>query len=108
MAKWCGKIGYGFTEENPETLLYETRIVERQYYGDVFRNSRRFNNNTTINGELNISNQLSIVSDPFANANFHSIRYAEFMGTLWTVMDIEVQFPRLLLTLGGVYNGEQA
>ena len=52
-----------------------------------------------------ISNDISILSVPYAVNNFHSMRYIEFMGAKWKVSDVEVQYPRLLLTLGGLYNG---
>lgn len=106
--KWFGKIGYGITEEDEETYVWTSKIIEKEYFGEIIRNSRSYTNSNSVNGEINISQQLSIVSDPFSSENFHLIRYAEFMGTKWIVTNVEVQFPRLLLTLGGVYNGEQA
>lgn len=104
MAKWFGKIGYGETVETKPGVWTE-QITERQYYGDLIRNSRRLQTVADkVNDDVNISNQLSIVSDPYANENFHAMRYAEFMGSKWKITDVEVQYPRLILTLGGVYN----
>lgn len=104
MAKWFGKIGYGETVETKPGVWTE-QITEREYYGDLIRNSRRLQSVADkVNDDINISNQLSIVSDPYANENFHSMRYAEFMGSKWKITDVEVQYPRLTLTLGGVYN----
>ena len=105
MAKWFGKIGYATTAETAPGV-WEESITVREYYGDIIRNSRRLQSGDKVNDDLNISNQLSIVSDPYANENFHTMRYAEFMGAKWKVTDVEVQYPRLLLTLGGVYNAE--
>lgn len=105
--RWYGKIGYAETVET-EPGVWIDRITEQNYTGDIIRNNRRWNNNNSINGEVNVSNQISILSDPYIIANFQNIRYAEFMGSLWCVTDVEVQYPRLVLTLGGVYNGEQA
>ena len=104
MAKWFGKIGYAETVETAPGVWKE-QITVRDYYGDLTRNTRRLQSADKVNDDLNISNELSIVSDPYAIKNFHSMRYAEFMGAKWKVSDIEVQYPRLLLTLGGVYNG---
>ena len=105
--RWYGKIGYAESvEKDPGVWVDE--ITERNYVGDVMRNNRRWNNNNSVNGEVTISNQISILSDPYIIGNFQNIRYAEFMGSLWCVTDVEVQYPRLVLTLGGVYNGEQA
>ena len=104
MAKFYGKIGFATLNESVPGVWEET-IVEKPYYGDLLRNSRRLQGSENLNDDVNISNQISIVSDPYANQNFHSIRYVEFMGAKWKVSDVEVQYPRLILTLGGVYNG---
>ena len=104
MAKFCGIIGYEQTVET-EPGIYEESIVENTYYGDVIRNSRRLQDNSKINSDINISNQFSIIADPFANNNFHSMRYIEYMGTKWKITDIEVQYPRLIISVGGIYNG---
>ena len=83
-------------------------ITEREYFGDVIRNKNSWstNSDSTLD-DLNISNQISIVADPFAYKNFHSMRYIEFMGAKWKITSVEVQRPRLILTVGGLYNGEQ-
>lgn len=103
MAKWSGKIGFEQTKETVPGVWVE-EFTERQYYGDLVRNSRRLQTTDQVNDDVTISNQLSIVADPYAYQNFHSMRYAMFMGTKWKITDIEVQYPRLLLTLGGIYN----
>lgn len=104
MAKWFGSIGYSETVETGPGVWGE-RISERPYYGDMLRNVRRRDKADQLNDELNISNELSIVSDPYAMENFHAVRYATYMGARWKVSSVEVQYPRLILTLGGVYNG---
>ena len=104
MAKWFGIVGYGITVETKPGVWTE-KTVERDYYGDLIRNSRRLQSSSEkVNDDLTISNQLSIVSDPYAYENFHSMRYGKFMGAKWKITDVEVQYPRLILTLGGVYN----
>lgn len=103
MAKWYGEIGFAETVETKPGVWVE-KITSRNYYGDTIRNSRRLQSANQLNDNINISNQISIVADPYANNNFHSMRYAEFMGTKWKISDVEVQYPRLILTLGGVYN----
>lgn len=103
MAKWYGVIGYAETVET-EPGIWDEQIIERPYYGDLVRSTRRIQNTSTINNDINVANEISVVADPFANQNFHSICYVEFMGAKWTVSNVEVQFPRLILTIGGVYN----
>ena len=106
MAKFYGKIGYAITEEIKPGVWTE-RIIEPMYYGDLIRNTRKLQTAEQLNDNINIANEISIVADPFANENFHSIRYVEFMGAKWKVISVEVQYPRLILTVGGVYNGKQ-
>lgn len=104
MAKWFGKIGYADTVETAPGVWQE-QVVSREYYGDLTRNTRRLQSTDKVNDDINIANELRIVADPYAMNNFHSMRYAEFMGAKWKISNVEVQYPRLILTLGGVYNG---
>lgn len=103
MAKFYGTIGYGATGETAPGI-WNVGIVERNYYGDVLQFSRKWENSGNLNDNLNINNKISIVADPFAYENFQEIRYILWMGTKWKVINIEVQYPRLILTIGGVYN----
>lgn len=103
MAKWFGKIGYAETVETVPGVWKE-QITEREYYGDLIRNNRRLQSASQVNDNIEISNEISIVADPYANENFHSMRYVEFMGTKWKITSVDVQYPRLTLSLGGVYN----
>ena len=104
MAKFFGAIGF---ESQVETKpgVWKPQITKRDYFGDLIRNSKRIQGSDKVNDDINITNQISIVADPYANENFHAIKYVEFMGAKWKVTDVEVQYPRLNLTLGGVYNG---
>lgn len=103
MAKVYVKVGYADTVETAPGVL-EEQITERDYYGELLRNSRRLQTASQVNDDINISNEISILSDPYAIQNFHSMRYAEFMGAKWKIPTVEVQYPRLILSLGGVYN----
>lgn len=103
MAKWFGKIGFAETKET-KPGVWEEIITVREYYGDVTRNNRRFQSSENLNDNIVVSNDISIVADPYAIQNFHSIRYIEFMGTKWKIDNVEVSYPRLILTLGEIYN----
>ena len=103
MAKWFGKIGFIETKEtNPG--VWEEVITVREYYGDVTRNTRRFQSSENLNDNIVVSNDISIVADPYAIQNFHSIRYIEFMGAKRKINNVEVSYPRLILTLGEICN----
>ena len=106
MAKFCGVIGFAVTEET-RPGIWSNVITERKYYGDVLSNTRRLQTIDQLNDDINVSNRISIVADAFANENFHSMRFVEYMGTVWKVSNVEVQRPRLILTLGGIYNGKR-
>lgn len=108
MAKWYGKVGYVTTVES-EPGVYDPEVTERPYFGDLLKNVSKWMVNTdSINDNLNVANQISIVADPYAYQHFSSIRYVEFMDTMWTVTSAEPQYPRIILTVGGVWNGPQA
>lgn len=107
MAKYYGKIGYATTKENAPGVWVE-EIVERNHYGEIYRNTRRLESSGNVNDNVNIANEISIIADPFVNGNFHAMRYAEFMGVKWKITSVDAsQRPRLILTLGGEYNGQQ-
>lgn len=104
MPKFCGNIGYAISKETTPGVWIED-IVERQYFGDVYLNTRKLKSGNQVNDSIDISNEISILSDPFANENFHSMRYVTYMGAKWKVSSVEVRYPRLILTVGGLYNG---
>lgn len=104
MPKYFGKVGFA---ESVETApgIWEDRIVERSFYGDVVRDLRRLQNRTKLNDDITITNSFSIVADKYAYANFHKIRYLEYMGTKWKVESVDASTPpRLTLDVGAVYN----
>lgn len=103
--KFCGNIGFAETVET-RTGVWEEQISEHRYFGDITRNLRRLQDSAKVNSDVNVSNEISIVADPFANENFHAMRYVVFMGAKWKIESVEVQYPRLILSIGGLYNGE--
>lgn len=107
MARYFGRIGYAETTETVPGVWKEV-ITERQYYGDVIRNARRWENGDSLNDNLIVSNSISILADDYAFEHFAYIRYVEWMGALWKPTHVEVQRPRIILQVGGVYNGDTA
>lgn len=106
MARFYGKVGFGQAVDRGNGV-HSYDVEYRMYFGDVVRNNRSTENDQKVNSDFRVSNSISIVSDPYANEHFFAIRYVEWAGTLWEVTDVEVQSPRLLLRLGGVYNGTE-
>ena len=107
MAKFHGKLGYGITGETKPGVWVD-QIIEKDVVGDFIKNTRQLENSGGVNDNININNSISIVADPYVTENCHLIKYVKFMGTAWKVRTAEVQYPRIILTLGGEYNGEQA
>ena len=105
MAKYYGVIGFAELVENTPGVWTE-EITERYYYGDDIRDTRKLTvSSAGINDNINVANKLSILADPYANEKIFDMRYAEFRGAKWKITDVEVQYPRLVLMLGGLYNG---
>lgn len=101
--KYYGTVGYAETTETAPGVWEET-IVERSYCGDIIQLNRRLETKDTVNDGINITNKISIVSDPYAIQNFMSIRYVTWLGNKWKVSDVKVQPPRLIFSIGGLYN----
>ena len=108
MARFYGVVGFSADEVETKPGVWEEVIVERSYFGDVTRNTRKLSETEYLNDKVSVGNNISIVSDPYALQNFHAIRYVEWMGALWKVSSVEVQYPRLVLSIGEVYHGATA
>ena len=105
MARFAGKVGFGVSVES-RAGVFEDSIVERLYFGDVVRAARQSDTAADkLNDDLTVNNSIEIVADEYASDNIFAIRYVEWAGTRWKVPDVEVRHPRLLLRLGGVYDG---
>jgi hypothetical protein len=106
MARFFGTVGYGDTVENPESSgVWIDDITEVEYYGDVIRDTRNLASGENLNSDIVVANSISIVADEYAIKHFFKIKYVRWAGTLWTVTNVEVRSPRLILSLGSVYNG---
>lgn len=107
MAKFHGKIGYAQSTETAPGVWTDV-ITEREYFGDALRESRQWQNSGQLNDNLVVGNRISIVADDYATTNFAAMRYVIWLGVYWKVSSVEVNRPRLILSLGGVYNGNKA
>lgn len=105
MAKFHGKIGFASQVESAPGVWID-QVVEHEYSGDILRFTRNTQNSQNVNDDISISNQFSIVADAYARENLYAMRYIEFMGAKWKVSSIEVEYPRLTISVGGVWNGE--
>jgi hypothetical protein len=106
MGKFYGPIGYAESKETSPGVWVDS-ITERHYRGDIIRSSRSWSSGESVNDNLKISNDISIIADPFAYQNIHNMKYITWMGADWKISKIDIQRPRLLLTIGEVYNGSK-
>lgn len=105
MAKWFGEIGFDIQTETVPGV-WKPVITPRNYYGDVLEWSRRIQGaSEQVNDNITIADKISIVADPFARENFYTMKYVEYMGSKWKVTHVSVQYPRLILSVGDLYNG---
>lgn len=103
MARYSGKIGFSeHIEVKPG--IWEDQITERTYKGDITRNINRIQTSNNINDNVVLNNNITILSDPYANQNFDYMKYITYMGIKWKITDVEIQYPRMILTTGGRYN----
>lgn len=103
MAKYYGKIGYATTVVG-KPGVHKHQFTERTVYGDTIKNSRKLDNSEYLLDNVSISMKISFIADPYAVQNFHNIKYATYNRSNWEVVLVEPEFPRLVLTLGGVFN----
>ena len=106
MAKFNGFIGYAKTIET-EPGIWEETIIEKQYYGDLVRNTSRYMVSDTVNENITINNNISIIADQYACENYQHMRYITFMNSKWKITNVDVAYPRITLTIGGLYNENQ-
>jgi len=104
MNRFHGKVGYGESVQTAPGVWTDV-ITAISYFGNVTRNTRQLREGSLVNDDITVGNNISIIADAYAIENFMNIRYIEWQGSLWTVTAVEVQAPRLILTLGGIYNG---
>ena len=104
MSKFFGELGFA-TQVETSPGIWEDKIIEKQYYGDITRESRRFSASEQVLDNINLSNQVSIIADGYVTDNIQNLRYVRWLGGLWKISYVELKFPRLVLEMTGVYNG---
>ena len=105
MAKFCGKIGYAYQEET-DTSVWTESYVEKPVYGEIMRYSTKSEKGYDINENLVVFNKVRVVADPYARENLHHMKYIKMSpeGVAWSIKSVDVEFPGLVLNLGGEYN----
>lgn len=102
--KYYGEVGFWVEDHEVKPGVFKPYIIERLYSGEVNWNNRHFQTTENQNDDVRLNNQISILSDLYSHQNFASIKYVMWNGVKWRVTNVEVNYPRLVLTIGGVYN----
>lgn len=108
MARFHDKVGFLICDDNQETGIAENRAVERPYYGKVLEHTRRWESTDHVNDDLTVANQIAITANDYAFEHMSAIAYVRWMRGWWKVTSVRVKGPELILTLGGVWNGQTA
>ena len=107
MAKFCDYIGFTITgESTTQPGVWANTIEKRKVYGDIIKNTRRYENPGQVNDNINLDMQISIIADSYVMKNLGNIKFVKYMDTYWSVKSVTREYPRLILNIGGVYNGE--
>lgn len=108
MSKYYGKVGFMDAEKTDENSdVFVEKIIEHPYYGDILEYGSRWQSGQYLIENRLLTIKISIVADPYAYEHFSTIKYVEYGGKKWEVTGIDIQRPRLILTIGDLYN-EQA
>lgn len=107
MNKFYGRIGFAEMKET-SPRVYEEVFQEKKYFGDVLSNQRRWTQTENLNDNVGVQMRISIVANSFAYANWKAMRYVEYLGVLWKINSAEIAYPRIILNIGEVYNGQTA
>lgn len=105
MTRFCGKIGFSVTVETEPGVWADDQTVPRQYYGDITRIGRRWEKGEGLNDDLIVNNYISVIADEFMTQNLESMKWVEISGSKWKIASVELEYPRVKITLGGVWNG---
>lgn len=108
MNKFVGKVGFWSEDKEVKPGIWKPGIIEKDYYGDIIQNNRRWQNSGNQNDAFVVNNRISILSDLYAQQNYASIKYVVWNDIKLKVTSVEMAYPRLILEIGGEYVVENA
>lgn len=101
--KFYGPLGFAEPVEGPVGVFID-EITEYNYYGDVIRIVNHTQGAEKVNDDIKMNNQISVLVDPYALENFANLRYITFNNSKWEVSAVELAYPRLIISFGGLYH----
>lgn len=107
--RWHGRIGFVITvQDEIKPSKWVGKAIEKQYYGEILKNNFRWESGSSVNDDINISNRISVIADNYITSNLQCMKYIEISGAFWKINSIDIQAPRLILEIGGIWNGKRA
>ena len=106
MAKFVGLIGYALPVESSPGI-WSNEITEKPYRGDILTDQRSIQQVDQLNDNININNSISVIANAFAYANIGVMKYAVWNNVAWNIQSATINRPRIVIQIGGVYNGER-
>lgn len=105
MAKFAGLVTY-VTQVESRPGIWTDESISRLMRGDMLRKGSVGQNDDKVNSDISLNHRVSLVGDEYALNNYYDIKHIQLNGREWEVTSVEVQHPRLILTIGGLWNGE--
>lgn len=102
MSRFSGKLGFVMTHETEEGVWLEN-IFELPVKGTIRNLYVRNDNASSVNTNLRLTNEISILLDSKIQTYLETLRYVVYKGSKWEVQSIGVNYPRLTINLGGLY-----
>lgn len=103
--KYSGNIGFWIDDVEIRPGVFKSEMVEKPYTGDIIKSYQHWTGAEHINQNLTLNNKISIIADLYLNQHISSIKYVTYMGTKWRVSSLEINYPRVVIEMGEVYNG---
>jgi hypothetical protein len=110
MSKYAGLVGYVTQEESVPGVWSQVEKTSTMK-GDIIRqsstngNGARISDTGKINDDISLSHRVSLLGDAYAFNNYYAIKWIKIDGHKWQVTSVELQRPRIIITVGGLWNG---
>lgn len=98
----------GFSEKNKEVRpgVWKMQPEEVTHRAKLLTYNKDYDSGEEVNDDLKLRNRYEIVMKD-KKLDYQDMRYVIVKGTKWKVSALEFLEVRIIITLGGVYNGGQ-
>lgn len=103
MTKYAGLVGY-VTQIETRPGIWEPKSTEKKMTGDVLNLGHSYDTGNKVNDDITLQHKISLVGSPYAYSNLYNLRYLWYMGEKWKIIGVAVERPRIVVTIGGVWN----